>query len=130
MLLEMQKENMFPFSSKRIWEKECIKLKMLLLFFNTSEGFEEHSLLFKQVLSIILIKKYRNETPSALADGLLFGVKEALTTGEGTLIYLLEHFLELYSLQVLLSKKMVCLLWTNWKIGERGFTGYGGQESI
>jgi hypothetical protein len=25
---------------------------------------------------------------------------------------------------------MVCFFWTNWKIGERGFTGYGGQESI
>jgi hypothetical protein len=28
-----------------------------------------------------------------------------------------------------LSKKWFAL-WTNWKIGERGFTGYGGQESI
>jgi hypothetical protein len=29
-----------------------------------------------------------------------------------------------------LSKKWFAFFWTNWKIGERGFTGYGGQESI
>jgi uncharacterized protein YdeI (YjbR/CyaY-like superfamily) len=49
--------------AKRIWGKECIKLKMLLLFLTLQKVLKkEHSLLFKQVLNIILIKKYRNET--------------------------------------------------------------------
>jgi hypothetical protein len=74
MLLEMQKENMFPLCSKRIGRKRMYQAKNVASCFNTSEGFEEGAqLLFKQVLNIILIKKYRNETPSALADGLLFG---------------------------------------------------------
>jgi hypothetical protein len=68
--------------------------------------------------------------PFCFSRWFLFGVKEALTTGEGTLNIFTGAFSGALQLQVLLSKKKWFSLWTNWKIGERGFTGYGGQESI
>jgi len=101
------------------------------LFFNTSEAFEEGSQYAIQTgTENYFGKKYKGKEASSLDDGLLYGVKEALTTDEGTLNIFLGGFSgALQSSGVVGVKGYMPTMFQTGKIGERGVTGYGGEEA-
>lgn len=93
------------------------------LFFNTTEAFEEGAQYAIQTgTQNYFDKKYRGQESSVLDDGLLYGVREALFTDEGTLNIFLGGF------SGALQTSGIHSLGKTGKIGERGITGYGGTE--
>ena len=100
------------------------------LFFNTSEAFEEGAQYAIQTgTQNYFDKKYKNNERSALDDGFLYGVKEALTSSEGTLNIFTGGFSgALQSSGVVGIKKGMPTIGQTGKIGERGVFGYGGEE--
>ena len=102
------------------------------LFVNTAEGFEEGAQFAIQTgTQNYFNKKYNNQETSALDDGLLYGVKEALTTNEGTLNIFTGAFSgALQSSGFVGIKNGLPTIGRTGKIGERGLTGYGGTEAV
>ena len=102
------------------------------LFVNKEEGFEEGAQFAIQTgTQNYFNNKYRGKETSALDDGLLYGVKEALTTGEGTLNIFTGSFSgALQSSGVLGVKNYMPVIGQTGKIGERGITGYGGTDAV
>jgi hypothetical protein len=102
------------------------------LFVNTAEGFEEGAQFAIQTgTQNYFNKKYNNQEASALDDGLLYGVKEALTTGEGTLNIFTGAFSgALQSSGFVGIKNGLPTIGRTGKIGERGLTGYGGTQAV
>lgn len=100
------------------------------LAFNTSEAFEEGAQYAIQTgTQNYFDRKYRSEKTSALEDGLLYGVKEALTSNEGTLNIFTGGFSgALQSSGIVGIKNGLPVFGQTGKIGERGFTGYGGEQ--
>ena len=97
------------------------------LFFNPVEGFEEGAQYAIQTgTQNYFGKKALGEDVDPMDDGILKGVKEALTTDEGTL----NIFIGAFS-GALQSSGIVGMhgFGKGGNIGERGFTGYGGQEA-
>ena len=102
------------------------------LFVNTSEGFEEGAQYAIQTgTQNYYNNRYKGKESSVLDDGILYGVKEALTTGEGTLNIFTGSFSgALQSSGVVGLKKGMPVIGKTGKIGERGLTGYGGTEAV
>ena len=105
------------------------------LFFNRDEAIEEGSQYAIQTgTQNYFGKKYRGEKVSAIDDGALYGINQALTTPEGTLnIFLGGLSGALQSSGVVGIKKGESGMYSptvfgTGKIGERGFTGYGGED--
>lgn len=105
------------------------------LFFNEAEAFEEGAQYAIQTgTQNYFSKKQRNKEASALDDGILHGVKEALTSDEGLLNIFTGGFSgALQSSGFLGIKKnaqgmYMPTIGSTGKIGERGLTGYGGSE--
>ncbi len=105
------------------------------LFFNTAEAFEEGAQFAIQTgTQNYFSKKYRKQQSSVLDDGILFGVEEALTSDEGLLNIAtggLSGALQsagLFGLKKNEKGQTRPTLFGTGKIGERGFTGYGGEE--
>lgn len=99
---------------------------LLSLGFNTSEAFEEGAQYAIQTgTDHYFDRKYRKDGPSAIEDGLLYGVKETLTTGEGTLNIFLGGVSGALQSSGFVSARGIG---KSGKIGERGWTGYGGQQ--
>ena len=102
------------------------------LFVNTSEGFEEGAQYAIQTgTQNYYNNRYKGKESSVLDDGILYGVKEALTTGEGTLNIFTGSFSgALQSSGIVGLKKGMPVIGKTGKIGERGLTGYGGTEAV
>ena len=103
------------------------------LFVNTSEGFEEGAQYAIQTgTQNYYNNKYKgNKNTSVLDDGILYGIKEALTTGEGTLNIFTGAFSgALQSSGFVGIKKGMPVIGKTGKIGERGLTGYGGTQAV
>lgn len=105
------------------------------LFFNEAEAFEEGAQYAIQTgTQNYFGKKYRHENASVLDDGILKGVKEALTTNEGLLNIFTGGFSgALQSSGVVGIKKNTeggyrPVIGQTGKIGERGIFGYTGEE--
>ena len=101
------------------------------LFFNKTEGFEEGAQYAIQTgTQNYYNNKYKgNKNASALDDGILYGVKQALTTDEGTLNIFTGAFSgALQSSGFVGIKNGMPVIGKTGKIGERGLTGYGGTE--
>jgi len=105
------------------------------LFFNRAEAFEEGAQFAIQTgTQNYFDKKYRDHEASFLDDGLLAGAKEALTTDEGLLNIFTGGFSGALSSSGAIGLKkdeqgrLKPSLFGTGKIGERGFTGYGGEE--
>ena len=97
------------------------------LFFNTAEAFEEGAQFAIQTgTQNYFGRKYRNQEASTLDDGLLYGIKEALSTDEGTLNIFTGGFSGALQSSGFISTKGIG---KTGKIGERGLTGYGGEEA-
>ena len=93
------------------------------LFFNTAEAFEEGAQFTIQTgTQNYNDRKFRGEESSVLDDGLLYGIKETLTTNEGTLNIFLGGF------SGALQSSGTHTLGRTGKIGQRGVFGYGGTE--
>ncbi len=101
------------------------------LGFNTAEAFEEGAQFAVQTgTQHYFNRKYNNQDASALSDGLLYGVKEALTSSEGTLnIFIGGVSGALQSSGVVGVKGYMPTIGQTGKIGERGWTGYGGEQA-
>jgi hypothetical protein len=101
------------------------------LFFNEAEAFEEGAQYAIQTgTQNYFGKKQRNQETSALDDGILHGVKEALTTDEGLLNVFTGGFSgALQSSGFIGMKGYKPVIGQTGKIGERGLTGYGGEEA-
>jgi len=102
------------------------------LGFNTSEAFEEGGQYAIQIgTQHYFNRKYNNQDASVLSDGLLHGVKEALTSSEGTLNIFTGGFSgALQSSGVVGVKGFMPTFGQTGKIGERGWTGYGGEQAV
>ena len=107
------------------------------LFFNTAEGFEEGAQYAIQTgTQNYYNNKYKGKERSILDDGILYGIKEALTTGEGTLNIFTGAFSgALQSSGFVGIKKNEAnkyrpTIGGTGKIGERGLTGYGGKQAV
>ena len=102
------------------------------LFFNTAEAFEEGAQYAIQTgTQNYFNRKYKGQESSALDDGILYGIKEALTTNEGTLNIFTGGFSgALQSSGILGIKNGLPAIGKTGKIGERGFTGYGGEQAV
>jgi hypothetical protein len=107
------------------------------LGFNTAEAFEEGAQYAIQTGTQNYYKrKYEGEDPTVLDDGILYGIKEALTTDEGLLNVFTGGFSgALQSSGIVGVKKNESGVYTptvfsTGKIGERGFTGYGGKRQV
>lgn len=106
------------------------------LFFNKAEGFEEGAQYAVQTgTQNYFNRKYKKDgEPSAIEDGLLYGTKQALTTSEGTLNIFTGAFSgALQSSGFVGVKQNEKGQWRptiggTGKIGERGITGYGGEQ--
>jgi hypothetical protein len=101
------------------------------LFFNTSEAFEEGAqFAIQSGTQNYFGKKAKGEKDaSVLDDGILFGIKEALTSDEGTLNIFTGGFSgALQSSGFVGVKDGLPTIGKTGKIGARGFTGYGGEE--
>ena len=100
------------------------------LFFNTSEAFEEGSQFAIQTgTQNYFGKKYNKQEISPIDDGVLFGIKEALTSNEGTLNIFTGGFSgAMQSSGFLGIKNGMPAIGQTGKIGERGFSGYGGEQ--
>ena len=108
------------------------------LFFNPTEAFEEGSQFAIQTgTQNYFGKKTKGEKNiSALDAGVLYGVKQALTTDEGTLNVFIGGFSgALQSSGIVGVKKNEQgnyrpTIGGTGKIGERGITGYGGEDAV
>lgn len=102
------------------------------LGFNSAEAFEEGAQFAVQTgTQHYFNRKYNNQDASALSDGLLYGVKEALTSSEGTLNIFTGGFSgALQSSGVVGIKNNMPTIGQTGKIGERGWTGYGGEQAV
>jgi hypothetical protein len=103
------------------------------LFFNKTEGFEEGAQFAIQTgTQNYHNNKYKgNENVSVLDDGILYGIKEALTTDEGTLNIFTGAFSgALQSSGFVGIKNGMPAIGKTGKIGERGLTGYGGTAAV
>ena len=101
------------------------------LFFNTSEAFEEGAQYAIQTGTQNYFKKKSKvgEETSAMDDGILYGIREALTSDEGTLNIFTGGFSgALQSSGIVGVKNNRPAIGATGKIGERGVTGYGGEE--
>ena len=101
------------------------------LFFNTSEAFEEGAQFAIQTGTQNYFKKKSKgvEETSAMDDGVLYGIKEAITSDEGTLNIFTGGFSgALQSSGIVGLKNNRPAIGATGKIGERGITGYGGEE--
>lgn len=101
------------------------------LFFNTSEAFEEGAQFAIQTGTQNYFKKKSkgSEEASVMDDGVLFGIKEAITSDEGTLNIFTGGFSgALQSSGIVGVKNKRLAIGETGKIGERGITGYGGEE--
>lgn len=100
------------------------------LGFNTSEAFEEGAQYAIQTgTQNYFNRKYDGRETSFIEDGLLKGVKEALTTGEGTMnIFTGGISGAMQSAGVIGIKDKSLAFGKTGKIGERGWTGYGGEQ--
>ena len=101
------------------------------LFFNTSEAFEEGAQFAIQTGTQNYFKKKSKgvEETSAMDDGILYGIKEAITSDEGTLNIFTGGFSgALQSSGIVGLKNNRPAIGATGKIGERGITGYGGEE--
>ena len=95
------------------------------LFFEGSEAFEEGAQYAIQTgTQNYYERRYNSKDASALDDGILKGVREALTTDEG----LLNVFTGGFSGGLMTSG--IPTLGRTGKISERGFTGYGGEQAV
>lgn len=95
------------------------------LFFEGSEAFEEGAQYAIQTgTQNYYERRYNSKDASALDDGILKGVREALTTDEG----LLNVFTGGFSGGLMTSG--IFTLGRTGKISERGFKGYGGEQAI
>jgi len=106
------------------------------LFFNEAEAFEEGAQYAIQTgTQNYFGKKQHDQEASVLDDGILHGVKEALTTNEGLLNIFTGGFSgALQSGGFIGMKKNEQgsyrpVLGQTGKLGERGLTGYGGEEA-
>jgi hypothetical protein len=106
------------------------------LFFNEAEAFEEGAQYAIQTgTQNYFAKKQRNQEVSALDDGILHGVKEALTTDEGLLNVFTGGFSGALQSGGFIGLKKNDkgayrpVLGQTGKLGERGLTGYGGEEA-
>ena len=107
------------------------------LFFNTAEAFEEGAQYAIQTgTQNYYGKRFRKDEASALDDGLLYGVKEALTSDEGLLNIStggLSGALQssgIFGIKKNDQGKYRPTVFSTGKIGERGFTGYGGEQKV
>jgi hypothetical protein len=101
------------------------------LFFNTSEAFEEGAQFAIQTgTQNYFGRKSRGEETDVLRDAVGYGIKEALTTDEGTLNIFTGGFSgALMSSGVVGFRNGKPVVGQTGKIGERGITGYGGEEA-
>lgn len=101
------------------------------LFFNTSEAFEEGAQFAIQTgTQNYFGRKSRGEETDVLRDAVGYGIKEALTTNEGTLNIFTGGFSgALMSSGVVGFRNGKPVIGQTGKIGERGVTGYGGEEA-
>jgi len=102
------------------------------LFFNTAEGFEEGAQYAIQTgTQHYYGKKSKGEATDTFEDGIFYGIKEALTTDEGTLNIFTGAFSgALQSSGFVGVRGGLPTIGRTGKIGERGFTGYGGEEAV
>ena len=102
------------------------------LFVNKEEGFEEGAQFAIQTgTQNYFNNKYKGKEASVLDDGILYGIKEALTTGEGTLNIFTGSFSgALQSSGFVGVKNYKPVIGKTGKIGERGLTGYGGTAAV
>ncbi|MCJ7691132.1 MAG: hypothetical protein MUO60_17710, partial [Clostridiaceae bacterium] len=108
------------------------------LFFNEAEGFEEGAQFAIQTgTQNYFDRRYKKDGEvSAIEDGLLYGAKQALTTSEGTLNIFTGAFSgALQSSGFVGVKQNEKGQWRptvggTGKIGERGLTGYGGEQGV
>lgn len=100
------------------------------LGFNTSEAFEEGAQYAIQTgTQHYFDRKYRGKSTDA-GESILYGVKEALTSDEGTLNIFTGGFSgALQSSGIVGIKGGLPTIGKTGKIGERGFTGYGGEQA-
>lgn len=100
------------------------------LAFNGMEGFEEGAQYAIQTgTQNYFGKKFNNKKVEGISDGLLYGVNEALTTDEGLLNIFTGAFSgALQSSGIVGIKNGLPTIGQTGKIGERGLTGYGGEE--
>jgi len=105
------------------------------LFFNTAEAFEEGAQYAIQTgTQNYYGKRFRKQEASVLDDGILYGVEEALTSDEGLLNIAtggLSGALQssgVFGIKKNDEGKYRPTLFGTGKIGQRGFTGYGGEE--
>lgn len=101
------------------------------LFFNTAEAFEEGAQYAIQTGTENYYGKQRKgkETTSAMDDGILYGIKQALTTDEG-LLNIVTGGLSgaiMSSGVAGINERGIPVIGKTGKIGERGLTGYGGE---
>jgi hypothetical protein len=102
------------------------------LFFNPIEAFEEGGqYAITTGTQNYFGKKYRDHVPSVIDDGLLYGVKQALFTDEGTLNIFLGGFSGALQTSGVfgLNKHGLPTMFQTGLIGKRGFTGYGGEDA-
>jgi len=107
------------------------------LFFNTAEAFEEGAQYTIQTgTQNYYGKRFRKDESSVLDDGLLYGVEEAISSDEGLLNIAIGGLSgALQSSGVVGFKKNEegkyrPTVFSTGKIGERGATGYGGEEKV
>jgi len=107
------------------------------LFFNTAEAFEEGAQYAIQTgTQNYYGKRLRKEESSALDDGILYGVNQALTSDEGWLNIStggLSGALQssgVFGFRKNDEGKYRPTLFSTGKIGERGATGYGGESKV
>jgi hypothetical protein len=104
---------------------------LLSLGLNTSEGIEEGLQFAVQTgtQNYFDLKQKGKKDLSILDDGVLYGLKQALTTEEGTLNIFTGAFSGgLQSSGIIGIKDNRLVFGQTGKIGRRGFTGYGGTE--
>ena len=106
------------------------------LFFNQTEAFEEGAQYAVQTgTQNYFAKKQRNQETSILDDGILRGVKDALTTNEGLLNVFtggISGALQSGGFVGIKKNEQGAyrpVLGQTGKLGERGATGYGGEEA-
>lgn len=111
---------------------------LISLGFNKDEAFEEGAQFAIQTgTQNYYAKKYKGQDANVLDDGILYGVKEALTTDEGLLnvaIGGLSGALQSSGF-IGVKKNDETGKWKfgvgiTGKIGERGLTGYGGENAV
>jgi hypothetical protein len=101
------------------------------LFFNTAEAFEEGAQYAIQTgTQNYFGRKAKGEDTDVLRDAVGYGIKEALTTDEGTLNIFTGGFSgALMSSGVVGFRDGKPVIGQTGKIGERGVTGYGGEDA-